>query len=82
MIPAGSGMGEGSHFYHLNGRYYIFSANYDPMCYEVVARADRPEGPYEVHDDQCGGELWRRDRVAAEGLGREPRNPADPAAPR
>ncbi|HVU16789.1 MAG TPA: glycoside hydrolase 43 family protein [Candidatus Didemnitutus sp.] len=48
LIPAGSGMGEGSHFYHLNGHYYIFSANYDPMCYEVVARADRPEGPYEV----------------------------------
>lgn len=48
VIPAGSGFGEGSHFYKINGKYYIFSANYDPMCYEVVARADRPEGPYEV----------------------------------
>jgi beta-xylosidase len=48
LIPAGSGMGEGAHFYHINGHYYIFSANYDPMCYEVVARADHPEGPYTV----------------------------------
>ena len=48
LIPAGSGMGEGSHFYHIDGHYFIFSANYDPTCYEVVARADRPEGPYEV----------------------------------
>jgi xylan 1,4-beta-xylosidase len=72
LIPAGSGMGEGSHFYHLNGRYYIFSANYDPMCYEVVARADRPEGPYEVTttsaEESFGvGTGWR-----LKGLGREP----------
>jgi xylan 1,4-beta-xylosidase len=72
LIPAGSGMGEGSHFYHVNGRYYIFSANYDPMCYEVVARADRPEGPYEVTttsaEESFGvGTGWR-----LKGLGREP----------
>jgi len=72
LIPAGSGMGEGSHFYHLNGRYYIFSANYDPVCYEVVARADRPAGPYEVTttsaEESFGvGTGWR-----LQGLGREP----------
>lgn len=48
LIPKGSGMGEGAHFYKIDGRYYIFSANYDPMGYMVCARADRPEGPYEI----------------------------------
>jgi len=48
IIPKGSGMGEGSHFYKINGKYYIFSAQYDPVCYMACARADRPEGPYEV----------------------------------
>ncbi len=72
LIPAGSGMGEGSHFYKIDGRYYIFSTNYDPMCYQVVARADRPEGPYEVVTTSAGesfglGTGWR-----LEGLGRKP----------
>lgn len=72
IIPAGSGMGEGSHFYHINGHYYIFSANYDPICYEVVARADRPEGPYQVITTSVGesfgvGAGWR-----LQGLGRQP----------
>jgi beta-xylosidase len=48
LIPAGSGMGEGSHFYKINGRYFIISANYDPVGYMVCARSDHPEGPYEV----------------------------------
>jgi xylan 1,4-beta-xylosidase len=47
-IPAGSGMGEGAHFYKIDGRYYIIGANYDPQGYMVCARADRPEGPYEI----------------------------------
>lgn len=72
IIPAGSGMGEGCHFYRINGRYYIFSANYDPTCYEVVARADRPEGPYAVTttsaEESFGvGVGWR-----LKGLGRTP----------
>ncbi len=48
LIPPGRGMGEGSHFYKWRGRYYLFSANYDPTGHTVCARADRPEGPYEV----------------------------------
>ncbi|HET7536009.1 MAG TPA: glycoside hydrolase 43 family protein [Candidatus Didemnitutus sp.] len=72
LIPKGSGMGEGAHFYRINGRYYIFSANYDPMCYEVVARAAHPEGPYEVTTtsalESFGlGTGWR-----LKGMGREP----------
>ncbi|HEY9155771.1 MAG TPA: glycoside hydrolase 43 family protein [Opitutaceae bacterium] len=70
LIPAGSGMGEGAHFYHINGHYYIFSANYDPMCYEVVARADRAEGPYTVittsAEESFGlGTGWRLPQNAA-----------------
>ena len=48
LIPAGSGMGEGSHFYRIAGRYYIISANYAPVGRMQCARADRPEGPYET----------------------------------
>ncbi len=48
LIPAGSGMGEGSHFYRIGGRYYIISANYAPVGRMQCARADRPEGPYET----------------------------------
>jgi xylan 1,4-beta-xylosidase len=81
IVPAGSGMGEGSHFYKIHGHYYIFSANYDPMCYEVVARSDRPEGPYEVTttsaEETFGvGTGWR-----LKGLGREPRIQLVPPRP-
>ncbi|HWA27979.1 MAG TPA: glycoside hydrolase 43 family protein, partial [Lacunisphaera sp.] len=48
LVPAGSGMGEGCHFYKIAGRYFMISANYDPVGYMVCARADRPDGPYEV----------------------------------
>jgi len=48
LIPRGRGMGEGCHFLKIAGKYYIFSANYDPVCYMVCARADKPGGPYEV----------------------------------
>src|SRR5690606_31364591 len=64
LIPRGSGMGEGAHFYKIDGRYYIISANYDPVGYMVCARADRPEGPYEVTTISAGetfgvGTGWR-----------------------
>ncbi|HVZ64746.1 MAG TPA: glycoside hydrolase 43 family protein [Lacunisphaera sp.] len=48
LIPAGSGMGEGHHFYKIHGKYYIISANYAPVGRMQCARADRPEGPYET----------------------------------
>lgn len=64
LIPKGSGMGEGCHFYKIDGRYYIISANYDPLGYMVCARADRPEGPYEITTISAGetfgvGNGWR-----------------------
>ncbi|PZU08146.1 glycoside hydrolase 43 family protein [Sphingomonas sp.] len=48
IIPAGSGMGEGHHFYKINGKYYIVSANYAPVGRMQAARADRIDGPYET----------------------------------
>lgn len=48
LIARGSGVGEGSHFYKINGKYVITNTNYDPVGYMVCARADRPTGPYEV----------------------------------
>ncbi|MCA9731112.1 glycoside hydrolase 43 family protein [candidate division KSB1 bacterium] len=48
IVPAGSGAGEGSHFYKINGTYYITSTNYDPVCYQVCLRSDKPTGPYEI----------------------------------
>ncbi len=48
IIEAGSGAGEGSHIYKIDGKYYITNTNYDPLCYQVCLRADDPYGPYEV----------------------------------
>lgn len=48
IIPKGNAMGEGHHFYKINGKYYIISADYSPVGRMQCARADRPEGPYET----------------------------------
>ncbi len=49
LIPAaGNAMGEGHHFYKINGKYYIVSADYGPVGRMQCARADQPEGPYET----------------------------------
>jgi beta-xylosidase len=49
IIPKTGGMGEGNHFYKLNGKYYITSAWYDGRMRMPAARADNPWGPYEVN---------------------------------
>ncbi len=49
VIEPGSGMGEGSHFYKIDGRYYITSARSDGHMSMPCARADSPEGPYEFN---------------------------------
>jgi beta-xylosidase len=48
LFPPDSLMGEGSHFYKINGKYYITSAWYDKHMRMAAARADKPFGPYEV----------------------------------
>lgn len=64
IIPAGSGAGEGCHFYKINGRYYITITNWDPVCYQVCARAENPYGPYEINvisakENMGVGTSWR-----------------------
>jgi beta-xylosidase len=49
IIRKGAGMGEGLHFYKIDGKYYITSAWYAGRMRLAAARADRPEGPYEVN---------------------------------
>lgn len=48
IIPRGNAMGEGHHFYKIDGRYYIISANYAPTGRMQAARADNVLGPYET----------------------------------
>ena len=48
IIPKGSGMGEGHHFYKINGKYYIISADFAPVGRMQCARADKVDGPYET----------------------------------
>ncbi len=45
----GTGMGEGLHFYKIGGKYFITSAWFAVRMRMPCARADRPEGPYEVN---------------------------------
>ena len=42
-------MGEGLHFYKIDGKYFITSAWYENRMRMPAARADRPEGPYEIN---------------------------------
>ncbi|WP_206606116.1 glycoside hydrolase 43 family protein [Steroidobacter cummioxidans] len=49
IIAADAGMGEGLHFSKIDGKYFITSAWYDGRMRMPAARADRPEGPYEVN---------------------------------
>lgn len=49
IIPKEAGMGEGLHFYKIDGKYFIISAWYEGRMRMPAARADRPEGPYEVN---------------------------------
>jgi len=54
LFKQSEGMGEGAHFYKLNGKYYITSAWYLGTMKMPCARADRPDGPYEVKDISVG----------------------------
>ncbi len=64
IIPRGSGAGEGCHFYKIDGKYFITITNWDPVCYQVCARSDKPYGSYEIHvisaEENLGiGTGWR-----------------------
>ncbi len=64
IVHRGSGAGEGCHFYKINGKYYITNTNYDPVCYQVCLRADKPDGTYAINvmsaEENLGiGTGWR-----------------------
>jgi len=44
-------IGEGAHFYKIGGKYYITSAWYAGRMRMPAARADRPQGPWEVNPE-------------------------------
>ena len=48
LIPRGSGVGEGSHIYKINGEYVITNTNYDPVGYMVCARAKHLTDRFEI----------------------------------
>ncbi|HVK02035.1 MAG TPA: glycoside hydrolase 43 family protein [Armatimonadaceae bacterium] len=56
LFPRDSLMGEGVHFYKIDGKYYLTSAWYDGKMRMACARADRPEGPWEVNPAISMGE--------------------------
>jgi xylan 1,4-beta-xylosidase len=63
LIARNLGMGEGSHFYKINGKYYIVSAMPGAHVPMKCARADKLTGPWEVEiisQESFGiGQGWR-----------------------
>ena len=49
IFTKAQGMGEGAHFYKIDGKYYILSANYAGGFRMPAARASNVFGPWEVH---------------------------------
>jgi xylan 1,4-beta-xylosidase len=58
LIGKDAGMGEGHHFYKLNGKYYLIDAWYMGEMRMPVARADKLTGPWEVNRDISHGEQF------------------------
>lgn len=56
IIPQAAGMGEGVHFYKVNGKYFLTSAWFLDEMRMPVARADRLDGPWEVNQEVSRGE--------------------------
>jgi xylan 1,4-beta-xylosidase len=70
LFEKSAGMGEGAHFYKIDGRYFILSAWWDGRMRMVAARADRLDGAWEVNRDISidedfglaeGNRLWKTD---------------------
>ena len=58
LFSKDAGMGEGAHFYKIGGKYFIISAWYAQRMRLPAARADRPEGPYEVNKELSADETF------------------------
>jgi xylan 1,4-beta-xylosidase len=65
LFTKNAGMGDGAHFYKIDGKYFILSADHMGGLRMAAARADRVDGPYEVNqaissDDDVGAVMARR----------------------
>jgi xylan 1,4-beta-xylosidase len=86
LIAPELGMGEGSHFYKIKGRYYIVSAIPGAHVPMKCARADRIDGPWEVKTISEGeslgiGQSYRlRGRPAGPPFDITPPNPGESAS--
>jgi beta-xylosidase len=84
LFAKDAGMGEGAHFYKIDGKYYIISAWYAGRMRLAAARADRPEGAYEVNKEISADETFGlRQGYRLRGNGNLPQivmTPPNPAA--
>jgi len=58
LISREAGMGEGHHFYKIQGKYYLVDAWYNGVMRLPVARADKLTGPWEVNRNISAGEQF------------------------
>ena len=58
LFAKDAGMGEGSHFYKIRGKYYITSAWYAGRMRRAAARADRIDGPWDVNREISADETF------------------------
>lgn len=58
LIAKDAGMGEGVHFYKIDGKYVITSAWFEGRMRMPCARADKLEGPWEVNPAISTDEDW------------------------
>ena len=58
LFAKDAGMGEGAHFYKIDGKYFITSAWFAGRMRLAAARANRPEGPYEVNKEISADETF------------------------
>lgn len=79
LFTKDAGMGEGAHFYKIDGEYFIISAWYAQRMRLPAARADRPEGPYEVNKELSADETFGlREGYRVRGNGTGPQLVLDP----
>jgi beta-xylosidase len=80
LFAKDAGMGEGAHFYKVDRQYYITSAWYAGRMRLAAARADRPEGPYEVNKEISADETFGlREGHRVRGNGNAPEIVVTPA---
>jgi beta-xylosidase len=58
LFAKDAGMGEGAHFYKIDGKYFITSAWYAGRMRLAAARADRLDGPWEVNREISADETF------------------------